>query len=81
MVSPEVLRANFTISDAAKAAIEQIRKQYDAQWPDNPAAVAMVGWSIVVPHDGGRNRAAWSSDSISARCWPMWSTAFRRSPA
>jgi len=52
MTSSGILRANFTISDAAKVAIEQIRKQYDAQWPDNPAAVACVAWGIVVPHDG-----------------------------
>ncbi|MCK9917793.1 hypothetical protein MXD81_52510 [Microbacteriaceae bacterium K1510] len=37
---------NFTISEAAKRAAEDIRTQYDVAWPDDPAAVMCVAWAI-----------------------------------
>ena len=39
-----VLRANFTISDRAKAAIKKLQADYDARFPHDPAAVAAVAW-------------------------------------
>ncbi|HZQ11449.1 MAG TPA: hypothetical protein VFB31_01420 [Pseudolabrys sp.] len=55
MPSPEILPVNFTISEAAKRAAEDIRAEYDATWPDNPAAVLFVGWGITVPETGPRS--------------------------
>jgi len=48
MSSPEILPVNFTVSEAAKRAAEKIRADYDAKWPDNPAAVLFVGWGITM---------------------------------
>lgn len=52
MTQSEILRANFTISLAAKQAIAKVREEYDAQSPDDPAAVLMVGWGIAIPETG-----------------------------
>lgn len=52
MSPPEILPVNFTISEAAKRAAEDIRAEYDAKWPDNPAAVLWVAWGITVPETG-----------------------------
>ena len=45
MNDPGILRANFTISDAAKREIENLRRFWDENVPD-PAAVAMVAWGF-----------------------------------
>jgi hypothetical protein len=46
MTDPEIPRANFTISDEAKAAIARIRRDYDILHPKNPAAVMSVAWGF-----------------------------------
>jgi hypothetical protein len=46
MPESEILRANFTISPAAKAAIERVRQDHDAQFGDDPAAVLSVAWGL-----------------------------------
>jgi hypothetical protein len=51
-VKDDILPANFTISEAAKAAIEVMRADYDAAFPDNPAAVPAVGWAYVNLNSG-----------------------------
>lgn len=55
-VSSEVLPINFTISEQAKQATEKIRAEYDAAWPDDPAAVLCVAWSIFIPESGPRSQ-------------------------
>ena len=45
MSGPDILRANFTISDAAKREIENLRRFWNENVPD-PAAVLMVSWGI-----------------------------------
>ncbi len=52
----EILPANFTISAAGKRGIEMLRAEYDLRWPDDPAAVACVAWSIVVPDNGPQSQ-------------------------
>ena len=42
---------NFTICDDGKAAIERFRAEWDANLP-SPAAVAVIGWSHVIPDEG-----------------------------
>lgn len=54
---PDVLRANFTISAAGKQGIEKIRASYEANFPDDPPAVACVAWGIVIPNEGARSEA------------------------
>jgi len=46
MPQSDVLPVNFTISPEAKNAIAQIRREYDAQFSDDPAAVLCVGWGL-----------------------------------
>jgi|SRR5689334_9542483 hypothetical protein len=43
MLDPDLPRANFTISDAAKREIENLRRFWNENVSD-PAAVAMVAW-------------------------------------
>ncbi len=50
----DLLRVNFTISEAAKAAIEQVRRDYVAAFPDDPPAVLAIAWGSVSPDSGGR---------------------------
>jgi len=52
MAPTNILRANFTISDAAKKGIEGLRAQYDDWSPDDPAAVLCVAWAIPVNGTG-----------------------------
>ena len=54
MANDDILPANFTISNAAKAAIEAMRADYDAAFPDNPAAVPAVGWAHVKLKSGAQ---------------------------
>lgn len=51
MSESEILRANFTISDAAKDAIERVRQEHDAQFPE-PAVLLCVAWGIHTPKSG-----------------------------
>lgn len=51
MLPPDVLPANFTISDNAKIAIEDIRRDWNARF-DDPAAVVWVAWGLFRPHAG-----------------------------
>jgi hypothetical protein len=53
MGAPDILPVNFTISAQAKHAAEAIRVQYDAKFPDDPAAVLCVAWGVVIPNSGG----------------------------
>ena len=62
MPESEILRANFTISPAAKAAIERVRREYDAQSGDDPAAVLSVAWGLF-SHQSGDPR--WENVVIS----------------
>lgn len=55
MGSEDILPINFTISDAAKTAAEEIRAEYDAAWPDDPAAVLCVAWGVTMPESGPRS--------------------------
>ena len=43
---------HFTISEAAKRAAENIRADYDATFPHDPAAVLCVSWGIIMPNSG-----------------------------
>jgi len=43
MLDPDLPRVNFTISDAAKREIENLRRFWNENVPD-PAAVVMVAW-------------------------------------
>ena len=45
MSDTDILRANFTISDAAKREIENVRRFWNENVPD-PAAVLMVSWGF-----------------------------------
>ena len=54
MVQSDILAANFTISAAARAAAERLRHDYDAQFPEDPAAVFMVGWGIATFDSGAQ---------------------------
>jgi hypothetical protein len=51
---PGVLPANFTISAQGKRGIEKIRAEYQAEFPDDPPAVACIAWGIVLPNEGPR---------------------------
>jgi hypothetical protein len=42
-----LLRVNFTLSPAAKRAAEALRREYDARFPDDPAAVLSISWGYV----------------------------------
>ncbi|MFL5149837.1 MAG: hypothetical protein ACJ8DN_17090 [Microvirga sp.] len=53
MPGPDVLPANFTISDAAKLEIENLRQFYDAKSSD-PAAVVMIAWGLFASNTGRR---------------------------
>jgi hypothetical protein len=50
----DILPVNFTISSAAREAIEQIRREYDAQFPEDTAAVLSVGWGIYTAESGNQ---------------------------
>jgi hypothetical protein len=52
MVQSDILAANFTISAAAQAAAERLTRDYDAQFPKDPAAVLSVGWGIATFESG-----------------------------
>lgn len=56
MAQADLLPVNFTLSDAAKAAIEVFRAEYDARFPDNPAAVLSIGWGYVEGTDPLKGR-------------------------
>ena|SRR5215213_2378953 len=62
MTQSEILRVNFTISPAAKVVIERVRRVYDAQFADDPAAVLSVGWGLF-SHQSGHPR--WENVVIS----------------
>jgi hypothetical protein len=47
MDASDFLLANFTISDAAKCAAEDLRVEYDARFPEDPAAILSIGWGYV----------------------------------
>jgi hypothetical protein len=51
MLPPDILTANFTISENAKSAIEDIRRDWNARF-DDPAAAVMVGWGLFSPYSG-----------------------------
>lgn len=46
MPDSEILPVNFTISSAAKLAMEQVRQEHDAQFADDPVGVLSVAWAI-----------------------------------
>lgn len=52
MSRSDLLRVNFTVSDRAKAAIGQVRRDYEQAFPDDPPAVLMIGWGTVTPNRG-----------------------------
>ena len=52
MSQSDILAANFTISAAARAAAEQLRLDYDSQFPGDPAAVLSVAWGIATFESG-----------------------------
>ena len=52
MVQSDILAANFTISAAGRAAAERLRRDYDAQFPEDPAAVLSVAWGIATFESG-----------------------------
>jgi hypothetical protein len=54
MVQPDILAANFTISPAGRAAAERLRRDYDAQFSEDPAAVLSVGWGIATFETGAQ---------------------------
>lgn len=77
-MTTEILRANFTISPAARAAIKQVRQDYDAQLGDDPAAVLSVAWGLF-SHQSGHPR--WENVVISfilVPCWLRSRTEFRK---
>ena len=54
MIQSDILAANFTISSAARAAAERLIGDYDAQFPEDPAAVLSVGWGIATFDSGAQ---------------------------
>ena len=46
MSGSDLLPVNFTISPAAKQAIEQVRRDYDSQFSSDPAAMLWIGWGF-----------------------------------
>jgi hypothetical protein len=62
MPESEILRANFTISAAAKEAIERVQQDHDSQFGDDPAAVLSVAWGLF-SHQSGHPR--WENVVIS----------------
>jgi hypothetical protein len=54
MSDSDIPRANFTISEQAKAGIARIRREYDALFPNDPAAVISVAWGIAMTDAGPR---------------------------
>ena len=48
-IRSDILPANFTIAPGAKEAIVILRRAYDAQFPDDPAAVFYVAWGLYQP--------------------------------
>jgi hypothetical protein len=42
----EILPVNFTISPAAKRAMERVKQDYDTQFADDPVGVLSVAWAI-----------------------------------
>ena len=51
MARDELLRVNFTLSDAAKLKIDALRSAYDQEFPDDKASVLFVGWGALVGAD------------------------------
>jgi len=47
------LPINFAISDRAKEAIEELRREWNQKFPD-PAAVLGIGWGQFIPNSGER---------------------------
>jgi hypothetical protein len=55
MPNAELLRATFSFSPAARQAVEILKKDHDARFPGDPAAILSVGWGYVdeaKPFDG-----------------------------
>jgi hypothetical protein len=55
MTTSEILPINFTISSLAKRALEQVRRDYDLRFPQDPAAVLSVAWGLGVSDTGQRS--------------------------
>jgi hypothetical protein len=51
MSDPDLLRTTFTLSPAAIDAAEDLRKDYDAHFPADPAAILTVAWGYVAGTD------------------------------
>src|SRR5215210_1606459 len=51
MLPPDILPANFTISEKAKMAIEDLRRDWNAR-SDDPATVVWIAWGIFSPYSG-----------------------------
>ena len=56
MTKSDLLRVNFTLSTAAKAAAEAVRHEYDMRSPDDPAALLSVSWGHVEGTDPSAGR-------------------------
>lgn len=54
MVQSDILAANFTISSAGRAAAERLRRDYDEQFLEDPAAVLSVAWGIATFESGAQ---------------------------
>lgn len=48
---PDVLPANFTISEKAKIVIEDVRREWNERFGD-PAVAVWISWGIFRPHSG-----------------------------
>lgn len=55
MPASGVLPINFTISAGAKQRLEQLRVEYDASSPKDPAGVMSVSWGFLIPDSGRRS--------------------------
>lgn len=48
MTTAEILPVNFTISDEAKRALDDLRQRFDQSFPTDPAVVPSIGWGYVL---------------------------------
>jgi hypothetical protein len=54
MPDPDIICANFTISDAAKREFEVLRRAFNEHQPSDPAAVLVVAWGLYRLNNGTR---------------------------
>lgn len=56
MTTADIMPATFTLSERAKHAAEALRKEYDARFPGDPAAILSVAWGYVEGNEPSTGR-------------------------